>query len=45
MFASDFPALPIRRCIDEARRLDLPPEALRAYLAGTACSLWPQLAG
>ena len=45
MFASDFPALPIRRCIDEARRLDLPPEALTAYLAGTARSLWPQLAG
>lgn len=45
MFASDFPALPIRRCIDEGRRLPLSPKALEAYLSGTARSLWPQLAG
>lgn len=45
MFASDFPALPITRCVEEARQLDLAPEALVDYLSGTALHLWPQLGG
>lgn len=45
MFASDFPALSIARCAEEARMLDVPSEALEAYLAGTARAIWPSLAG
>jgi uncharacterized protein len=41
MFASDFPALSIPRCVQEAHQLDLPAEALADYLGGTAGHVWP----
>jgi predicted TIM-barrel fold metal-dependent hydrolase len=36
LFASDHPALPMKRCLDEARALDLAPEVRDAWLRGNA---------
>jgi predicted TIM-barrel fold metal-dependent hydrolase len=36
LFASDFPVLSLQRCVDEARKLELSPEVLAAYLRGNA---------
>jgi predicted TIM-barrel fold metal-dependent hydrolase len=36
LFASDHPALPMQRCLDEARKLDLEPEVRDAWLRGNA---------
>ena len=36
LFASDHPALPMQRCLDEARALALAPEVLDAWLHGNA---------
>lgn len=33
IFASDSPVLPMTRCIDEAKQLDLPPDVLEHYLS------------
>ncbi|MEN8181582.1 MAG: amidohydrolase family protein [Myxococcota bacterium] len=40
LYASDHPAIPMRRCLEEARRLDLPPDALDGYLRGNAARLF-----
>jgi predicted TIM-barrel fold metal-dependent hydrolase len=40
IFASDHPAIPMTRCLDEARKLDLPAEVLDAYLYGNAARLF-----
>jgi predicted TIM-barrel fold metal-dependent hydrolase len=40
MFATDYPALPFDRCAREARDLPVEPDALAAYLSGTADRLW-----
>src|SRR5436309_5166 len=34
LFASDYPVLSMQRCLDEARKLDLAPEVLDAWLHG-----------
>jgi predicted TIM-barrel fold metal-dependent hydrolase len=36
LFASDYPVLSMQRCLDEARKLDLAPEVLDAWLRGNA---------
>jgi len=36
LFASDFPVLSLERCLGEARKLELAPEVLDAYLHGNA---------
>ena len=36
LFASDYPVLSMQRCLDEARKLDLAPEVLDAWLYGNA---------
>ncbi|MEJ7635931.1 amidohydrolase family protein [Aeromicrobium sp.] len=36
LFGSNFPQLPIERCADEARQLDLPPAALENFLSENA---------
>jgi predicted TIM-barrel fold metal-dependent hydrolase len=36
LFASDYPVLSMQRCLDEARKLDLAPEVLDAWLHGNA---------
>ncbi len=36
MFATDYPLLTFERCVAEARRLPLPPEAMADFLHGTA---------
>jgi predicted TIM-barrel fold metal-dependent hydrolase len=36
IYASDHPVLPMARCIDEAKQLDLPPEVLQKYLSTNA---------
>jgi len=36
LFATGFPTLPFGRCVSEASALDLPPDALEAYLHGNA---------
>src|SRR5262249_19018379 len=36
LFASDYPALSLQRCLDEARKLDLTPEVRDAWLHGNA---------
>ena len=36
VFATDYPVLSFQRCLDEARKLDLAPEALDAWLHGNA---------
>jgi predicted TIM-barrel fold metal-dependent hydrolase len=36
LFATGFPTLPFGRCVDEATALDLPLDALEAYLHGNA---------
>ena len=36
LFATDFPVLSMQRCLDEARKLDLTPEVLEAWLYGNA---------
>jgi predicted TIM-barrel fold metal-dependent hydrolase len=43
LFASDFPALSMRRCIAEARELPLRPGVLEEYLGGAAAEVWPEL--
>lgn len=40
VFASDHPAIPMARCLDEARKLDLPAEVLDGYLYGNAARLF-----
>jgi len=40
LFASDSPALPMKRCIDEARALDLTPEVREAFLRGNAAKFF-----
>lgn len=40
MFASDHPAIPMKRCLDEALKLELKPEALDKYLYGNAARLF-----
>jgi predicted TIM-barrel fold metal-dependent hydrolase len=40
IFASDHPALPMKRCLDEARALDLPPEVRDGWLRGNAKSFF-----
>jgi predicted TIM-barrel fold metal-dependent hydrolase len=44
MWASDYPALPMERCVREAQELDLRPGVLEEYFAGTAEKVWPALA-
>jgi len=42
IFASDHPAIPMERCLAEARKLDLPEDVLDAYLYTNAAHLfWP----
>lgn len=36
LFASDYPVLSFQRCLDEARKLELAPEVLAAWLHGNA---------
>jgi predicted TIM-barrel fold metal-dependent hydrolase len=36
LFASDYPVLSFQRCLDEARKLELAPEVLEAWLHGNA---------
>jgi predicted TIM-barrel fold metal-dependent hydrolase len=36
LFASDYPVLSLQRCLDEARKLELAPEVLEAWLRGNA---------
>jgi predicted TIM-barrel fold metal-dependent hydrolase len=36
LFASDYPVLSFQRCLDEARKLELTPEVLEAWLHGNA---------
>jgi predicted TIM-barrel fold metal-dependent hydrolase len=36
LFATDYPVLSFQRCLDEARKLDLAPEVLGAWLRGNA---------
>jgi uncharacterized protein len=36
LFATDFPVLSMQRCLDEARKLELAPEVLAAWLHGNA---------
>jgi predicted TIM-barrel fold metal-dependent hydrolase len=36
LFASDHPALPMQRCLDEARKLELETEVRDAWLRGNA---------
>jgi predicted TIM-barrel fold metal-dependent hydrolase len=36
LYASDYPVLSFQRCLDEARKLDLAPEVLQAWLHGNA---------
>jgi predicted TIM-barrel fold metal-dependent hydrolase len=36
LYASDYPVLSFQRCLDEARKLDLAPEVLAAWLHGNA---------
>ena len=45
MFASDHPAIPIGRCVEEARRLQLDDSTLAAYLHGNAARLFFGLDG
>ena len=40
IFASDHPAIPMKRCLDEARKLDLPAEVLDGYLYANAKNLF-----
>jgi predicted TIM-barrel fold metal-dependent hydrolase len=40
IFASDHPAIPMKRCLDEAMKLDLPEPAREAYLYGNAARLF-----
>jgi len=40
IFASDHPAIPMARCLDEARKLDLPPDVLDGYLYANAARLF-----
>lgn len=40
IFASDHPAIPMARCLEEARKLDLPDEVLDGYLRGNAARLF-----
>jgi predicted TIM-barrel fold metal-dependent hydrolase len=39
-FASDYPVLSMRRCLDEARGLDLTPEVCDAWLYGNAATFF-----
>ncbi len=45
IFASDHPAIQMDRCIEEARKLDLPAEVLDGYLHGNAARLFYGEAG
>jgi predicted TIM-barrel fold metal-dependent hydrolase len=40
VFASDHPAIPMRRCVEEARRLELRPGVREAYLRDNAARLF-----
>ncbi|MCZ6785495.1 MAG: amidohydrolase family protein [Proteobacteria bacterium] len=40
MFASDHPAIPMRRCVEEGLKLELRPEALDKYLYANAARLF-----
>jgi predicted TIM-barrel fold metal-dependent hydrolase len=40
IFASDHPAIQMERCLDSARALDLPEEALDNYLYANAARLF-----
>ena len=40
IFASDHPAIPMQRCIEEARRLELPEDVLDGYLYANAARLF-----
>lgn len=40
IFASDHPAIPMARCLAEARKLELPAPALDAYLGGNAARIF-----
>ncbi len=40
IYASDHPAIPMKRCLDEARKLDLPAAVLERYLHGNAARVF-----
>jgi predicted TIM-barrel fold metal-dependent hydrolase len=40
LYASDYPVLSFQRCLGEARKLDLAPEVLQAWLQGNADSFF-----
>lgn len=40
IFASDHPAIPMKRCVDEARKLDLRPGVLEKFLADNAARVF-----